>query len=78
VLLFFVFMMLVGAGPPKEVLPAALSHIADGVPVTHAGRLIRGPWMGQGWDGQALLFVLTMLAASLALTAWRLRREADG
>jgi ABC-2 type transport system permease protein len=78
VLLFFVFMMLGGAGPPQEVLPAALSHIADAVPVTHAGRLVRGPWMGQGWDGQALLFVLTMLVASLALTGWRLRREADG
>jgi ABC-2 type transport system permease protein len=78
VLLFFVFMMLGGAGPPKEVLPTALARIADGVPVTHAGALIRGPWTGEGWDRQALLFMLTMLAASLGLTAWRLRGEADG
>lgn len=77
VLLFFVFMMLGGAGPPKEVLPTALSRIADGIPVTHAGELIRGPWMGNGWDGQALLFVLAMLAVSLGLTAWRLRSEAE-
>jgi ABC-2 type transport system permease protein len=78
VLLFFVFMMLGGAGPPKEVLPTALSRIADGIPVTHAGDLLRGPWMGEGWDGQALLFLLAMLAVSLGLTAWRLRREAEG
>lgn len=78
VLLFFVFMMLGGAGPPKEVLPTALSRISDGIPVTHAGDLLRGPWMGQGWDGQALVFVLAMLATSLVLTAWRLRGEADG
>jgi ABC-2 type transport system permease protein len=77
VLLFFVFMMLGGAGPPKEVLPTALSRIADGIPVTHAGDLVRGPWMGEGWDGQALLFLLAMLAVSLGLTAWRLRREAE-
>jgi ABC-2 type transport system permease protein len=78
VLLFFVFMMLGGAGPPKEVLPTTLSRIADGIPVTHAAELVRGPWMGEGWDGRALLFVLAMLAASLVLTALRLRSEAEG
>lgn len=78
VLLFFVFLMLGGAGPPKEVLPTALSRIADGIPVTHAGELIRGPWTGQGWDTQALLFVLAMLAVSVGLTAWRLRTESEG
>jgi len=78
VLLFFVFMMLGGAGPPKEVLPTALSRISDGIPVTHAGELIRGPWMGEGWDVPALLFLLAMLAVSLGLTAWRLHSEAEG
>ncbi|WP_460799059.1 ABC transporter permease [Nocardioides pacificus] len=78
VLLFFVFMMLGGAGPPKEVLPPALARIADGIPVTHAGELVRGPWLGEAWDGQALLYMLAMLAISLGLTAWLLRREAEG
>ena len=76
VLLFFVFMMLGGAGPPKEILPTALSRIADGIPVTHAGELIRGPWMGTGWDVQAMFVVLAMLVVSLGLTAWRLHSEA--
>jgi ABC-2 type transport system permease protein len=78
VLLFFVFLMLGGAGPPKEVLPDALSRVSDLIPVTHAGDLIRGPWLGQGWDGQALLFVLAMLGVSLGLVAWLLRRDAEG
>jgi ABC-2 type transport system permease protein len=77
VLLFFVFLMLGGAGPPKEVLPTALSRVADGIPVTHAAELIRGSWTGEGWDGQALVFMLTMLAISLALTAWWVQREAE-
>ena len=78
VLLFFVFLMLGGAGPPKEVLPAALSRIADGIPVTHAADLIRGPWLGEGWDVPATLLLLALLVVSLGLTSWRLRSEAEG
>jgi ABC-2 type transport system permease protein len=75
VLLFFVFMMLGGAGPPREVLPGALGRIGDAVPVTYAGRLLRGPWLDRGWDSAALGVMLVVLLASLALTAWRLRAE---
>lgn len=78
VLLFFVFMMLGGAGPPKEVLPTALGRVADAIPVTHAGDLVRGPWMGDGWDGGALVFVMTMLVLSLGLTVLRLSKEGEG
>ncbi|HET8617146.1 MAG TPA: ABC transporter permease [Actinomycetales bacterium] len=78
VLLFFVFMMLGGAGPPREVLPAALMRVADVIPTTHAGDLVRGPWMDQGWDGQALVVLVIMLLVSLGLTAWRLNGEDGG
>ena len=78
VLLFFVFMMLGGAGPPREVLPAALRHVGDLLPVTYAGNLLRGPWLGRGWDGAALLVVVGVLLASVALTAWRLRTDEPG
>lgn len=77
VLLFFLFLMLGGAGPPTEVLPDALARISEAIPVTHAAALLRGPWTGTGWDGPALLFMLAMLTVSLALTAWQLRREAE-
>ncbi len=78
VLLFFVFLMLGGSGPPKEILPVALARISDATPVTYAAELLRGPWTGTGWDGQALLCMLTLLTVSLALTAWQLRRETRG
>jgi ABC-2 type transport system permease protein len=78
VLLFFVFMMLGGAGPPKEVLPMTLARIGDGIPLTYAGRLLRGPWLGQDWDLGAAAVMAGMLAAGVALTAWRLRAEEPG
>ena len=75
VLLFFVFMMLGGAGPPSEVLPAALARIGDAVPVTYAGQLLRDPWLDLGWDATPVLVMAGLLVGSLLLTAWRLRSE---
>lgn len=75
VLLFFVFMMLGGAGPPREVLPSAMGHVSDAIPVTYAGRLLRDPWLDRGWDLPALAVMLGVLVTSLVLTAWRLRIE---
>ncbi|MGN6577443.1 MAG: ABC transporter permease [Nocardioides sp.] len=73
VLLFFVFMMLGGAGPPREVLPPALDAVAAGIPVTYAAALLRAPWMDGGWDLGATVFLAGMLAASVGVAGWRLR-----
>ncbi len=73
VLLFFVFLMLGGAGPPREVLPSAMQTLSDAVPLTYAGAVLRGPWLGTGWDGGAVAIMVAILAAGLALTWWRLR-----
>ncbi|HEX2894198.1 MAG TPA: ABC transporter permease [Marmoricola sp.] len=78
VMLFFVFMMLGGAGPPREVLPGTLAHVSDAVPVTYAGRLIRDQWLGRGWDLGAIAVMAGVLVASLLLTTWRLGREGRG
>lgn len=75
VLLFFVFMMLGGAGPPREVLPSALQRVGDLLPVTYAGDLLRGPWLDRGWDLTALAVMAGVLVVSLALAAWRVRAE---
>jgi ABC-2 type transport system permease protein len=75
VLLFFVFLMLGGAGPPREVLPGALAAVSDLVPVTYAGRLLRGPWFGgQGVLGSAAVLI-GLVSLCLALVAWQLRRD---
>lgn len=73
VLLFFVFMMLGGAGPPPEVLPDTMAVLGDGLPLTYAARVLRGPWLDLGWDVGAIVVMATVLVASLALTWWRLR-----
>jgi ABC-2 type transport system permease protein len=73
VLLFFVFLMLGGSGPPREVLPDALGAVADALPVTVAGEALRGPWLGRGWDLTAIALLVGVLVVSGALTAWRLR-----
>lgn len=75
VLLFFVFMMLGGAGPPREVLPTAMARIGDAVPVTYAGRVLREPWLRGGWALGASAVLAGVLVVSLALTAWRIRTE---
>jgi ABC-2 type transport system permease protein len=75
VLLFFVFMMLGGAGPPREVLPDAMMRLSDAVPLTYAARLLRGPWLGEGWDLDAAAVMAGLLVVSAALTTWRLSSE---
>lgn len=74
VLLFFVFLMLGGAGPPPEVLPDAMRTLSDVVPLTYAARVIRGPWLGLGWDGGAVTVLVGLLVVASALTMWRFRR----
>lgn len=74
VLLFFVLLMLGGAGPPPEVLPAAMQTLSDVVPLTYAARAIRGPWLGLGWDGGAATVMIVVLVVASAATVWRFRR----
>lgn len=75
ILLFFTFMMLGGAGPPREVLPTSLAAVSDVVPLTYAARLLRAPWLRGGWDTTAAAVVVGLAAAAVALTWWRLRSQ---
>jgi ABC-2 type transport system permease protein len=73
VLLFFVFLMLGGAGPPREVLPNTMLRLSDLTPLTYAARLLRAPWLGAAWDLTATAVMAGLLIGSAALTSWRLR-----
>lgn len=73
VLLFFVFLMLGGAGPPREVLPDAMLLLSDLTPLPYAARLLGAPWLGTSWDVTATAVMSGMLIVSAALTSWRLR-----
>jgi ABC-2 type transport system permease protein len=72
-ILFFVMMMLSGAGPPPEVLSEPLHRVSELLPLTHAIAVVQDPWLGFTWSGIALGAVGGFLVAS-ALMAARLFR----
>jgi ABC-2 type transport system permease protein len=75
VLLWFVLLILGGAGPPPEVLPDAMGTVGMFTPLRPLVVALQDPWF-TGVTNVAMLAVLVGLGAvSWALAAWRLRRE---
>jgi len=74
-ILFFVMMMISGAGPPPEVLTPVMSFISDLLPLTYAIRAIQDPWLNFGWSASTLLANVGFLVvpAVVALRLGRLR-----
>jgi len=73
VLLWFVMLMISGAGPPPEVLNATLTRVADATPLKHVILVLQDPWLGFGSNAAELLVVAGILVLS-ALLALRLFR----
>jgi len=69
-LLFFIMLMIAGAGPPREVVTSTLRTAGDLTLLRYVILTLQGPWLGFGWDVKASLIVAGMLVASL-LVAWR-------
>lgn len=74
VMLWFVMLMLAGAGPPREVMTSAMQWTGDLLPLRYVTLLIQDPWLGFGWNAGAMLAVLGFLSAAAALAAIRLPR----
>ena len=49
-LLFFIMLMLSGAGPPREVMSDAMKYIGSAMPLTHVSILLQDTWLGFGWN----------------------------
>lgn len=65
IILWFVMMMVGGAGPPSEVLGDTLRTIGDATPLRHAVTLIQDPWFGLGWNaGESIVLVALTLACA--------------
>jgi ABC-2 type transport system permease protein len=63
-ILFFVMMMIGGAGPPRGVLSAPMRWMSNPLPFTHAVLALQDPWLGQGWDWTAFSIVVAFTAAA--------------
>ena len=68
-ILFFLSLLLSGAGPPPEMLGTGLNSVAELLPLTHVIRLIQDPWLGFGWNNHEMFIVLGIMAASLYFTS---------
>ena len=66
--LFFVMMLISGAGPPRELLGTAMQRVGDALPLTHVITLLQDPWLGLGWNVNEMLIVTGILVASVLLT----------
>jgi ABC-2 type transport system permease protein len=61
-LIWFVMLMVGGAGPPREVLTGAMGYVSDATPLWYAVQIIQQPWLaldpGTSWwvfTGAALI-----------------------
>jgi ABC-2 type transport system permease protein len=75
VLLWFVLLILGGAGPPPEVLPGAMGTVGTLTPMHPAVLALQGPWFAGGWDAAMLAVLVGLAGVSWALATWRLRRD---
>jgi ABC-2 type transport system permease protein len=71
--LFFVMMMLSGAGPPVEVMTGAMRAVRDFMPLTYVVRVLQAPWLGTAlaWSDVAVALAFAAGSAVFARLAFR-------
>ena len=72
VLLWFVMLILGGAGPPPEVLTGAMGTVSDLTPLRHGVRMMQDGWLGL--DAGLSWFIVGLLTAAFASAALRFFR----
>ncbi len=74
-LLWFLMMMVSGAGPPPEVLSATLRAVATATPLKHVIIALQDPWLGRGvnWTETLIMTGVLLVASALAVPALRRR-----
>ena len=73
--LFFVMMMLSGAGPPPEVLTGAMHWVHNLLPLTYMLRLLQDPWLGLAWSMADTAVVAAFIAAAAIAARFAFRWE---
>ncbi|PKQ18307.1 MAG: ABC transporter permease [Actinobacteria bacterium HGW-Actinobacteria-8] len=77
ILLWFVMLILGGAGPPPEVLSTGMRAVGSATPLKHVVTLIQDPWLGFGWNAAETGIVVACLIGAVALIAIVTRRQSD-
>jgi ABC-2 type transport system permease protein len=75
VLLWFVLLILGGAGPPPEVLPEAMGTAGALTPLRPLVTALQDPWFAGGWNAAMLAVLGGIGVVSWLLASWRLRRD---
>ena len=72
-LLFFIMMILGGAGPPMEVMSTPMQVIGNITPLHWVIYTLQNPWLGFSWDTGASLITagITVVSAGLAARFFR-------
>jgi ABC-2 type transport system permease protein len=72
-ILFFLMMILGGAGPPPEVLKGALGIVGKIMPLRQVILTLQNPWLGFSWHTSASLITvgITLVSAGLAARFFR-------
>lgn len=73
--LFFVMLILGGAGPPREVMTHAMRVVGDFTPLQHSVTLLQDAWLGLGWNWTEFGIVAVILAVSLTAAIFVIRRN---
>ncbi len=73
--LFFVMMMLSGAGPPFEVMTSVMRHVSDLLPLTYVNRVLQAPWLGNPLHWADVGVCLGIAAAALGASVMAFRWE---
>ena len=74
-ILFFVMMILSGAGPPREVMTEVMHWIADATPLRYVILMLQDPWLGFGWNTPASLVVAGIMVMAILLSTRFFRWE---
>jgi ABC-2 type transport system permease protein len=73
IILWFVMMMVGGAGPPPEVIGQTLRAVSEATPLKHVVTLIQDPWLGFGWNYGEMVVVSAIAVVCAGLAALLLR-----
>ena len=71
-LIWFVMLMVGGAGPPREVLTGAMGYVSDATPLWYGVQMMHGPWLGL--DPGASWWIVAGIAVASGGTALLLFR----